>query len=61
MAGTQPLDSVAATTSGAVLASGTPLRLIPGGMAAVSLATSSLGVGLILALLLLAYWYRRVL
>jgi len=60
MAGNRPLDSIAATSSGAIAAAYSGLSVVPGVIVA-SVAGSGLAVGLIAALVILAYWYRRIL
>lgn len=60
MAGTRPHDSIVATTSGALAAARNGLAVVPGTVAAAT-SSSSLAYGLIAALVILAYWYRRVL
>jgi len=60
MAGVRPLDSIAATSSGAIAAARNGLAVVPGTIVA-TVAGSELAFGLIAGLVLLAYWYRRVL
>jgi hypothetical protein len=60
MAGLRPHDSIVATSSGAIAAARNGLAVVPGTIVA-DVAGSGLAIGLIAGLVLLAYWYRRIL